>query len=118
MNLNTKIDPILDSLVLEPHDKGKTAGGLYIPDSAEDELPQATVIAVGPGNISALTGEPIPMPVDVGDLVVYVPPPKNQHGQVTGAYPTFRINGQARPHIVVRVSEIICKLRPDISAAH
>jgi chaperonin GroES len=48
-----------------------TAGGLEIPTTNQDAPLRGIVIAVGPGERHAITGEPIPMLVRVGDLVTF-----------------------------------------------
>ena len=49
----------------------KTAGGIIIPDSAQEKPQQGEVLAVGPGRRSEQTGEVIPVDVKKGDTVVY-----------------------------------------------
>jgi chaperonin GroES len=48
-----------------------TSGGLEIPTTNQDAPLRGIVIAVGPGERHAITGEPIPMLVRVGDLVTF-----------------------------------------------
>ncbi len=61
-----KIKPLADRVVIEPHAaEEKTAGGLYIPDTAKEKPLVGTVLAVGAG-----TSE-ITMEVAVGDNVLY-----------------------------------------------
>jgi len=48
----------------------KTAGGLYIPDTAQDKPLTGKVIAVGSGSINK-KGQVRPMAVHVGDRVLY-----------------------------------------------
>lgn len=43
----------------------KTPGGILIPDSAKTDKAEGTVVAVGPGTVK------FPMPVKVGDVVLY-----------------------------------------------
>jgi len=47
----------------------KTAGGIFLPDSAQKELNQAQVLAVGPGAMDK-EGKRIPMSVAAGDKVL------------------------------------------------
>ncbi len=54
--------------VLEPEEE-KTAGGIVIPESAQDQPQQAEVIAVGPGKFE--DGEQVEPEVDEGDKVVF-----------------------------------------------
>lgn len=60
------VKPLSDRVLVEPNPaEEKTAGGLYIPDTAKEKPLAGTVIAVGPG-----TSE-IKMEVKVGDKVLY-----------------------------------------------
>ncbi|MGM0381267.1 MAG: co-chaperone GroES [bacterium] len=54
--------------VLEPEEE-TTAGGIVIPESAQDQPQQAEVIAVGPGKHQ--DGELVEPEVDEGDTVVF-----------------------------------------------
>jgi len=47
----------------------KTAGGIFLPESASKKEVDAEVVAVGPGGRDA-NGNIIPMTVDVGDKVL------------------------------------------------
>lgn len=51
-------------------EESRTAGGLYIPDSAKSEAQTGIVMAVGAGNRND-KGELIPMNVAVGDTVFF-----------------------------------------------
>ncbi len=48
----------------------KSSGGIILPDTAQKKPQEGKVIAVGDGKLSD-TGEVIPIPVKVGDTVVY-----------------------------------------------
>ena len=48
----------------------KTASGLYLPETAEDNFSFGTIIAVGPGSITT-TGHAIPMQVQVGNQIYF-----------------------------------------------
>ena len=59
-----KVKPLADRVLIEPNPaEEKTAGGLFIPDTAKEKPLAGKVIAVGPG-----TSE---MEVKVGDQVLY-----------------------------------------------
>ena len=47
----------------------QTAGGIYLPDSAQKKEVEAEVVAVGPGGRDR-DGQTIPMTVSVGDKVL------------------------------------------------
>lgn len=66
-----KLRPIGDKVVVEPlEEEGKTAGGLYLPDSAKKKPQQGKIIAVGDGKILD-DGKRAPMSVKVGDKVLF-----------------------------------------------
>jgi len=64
--------PLGNRIVIEPLDtqEEKSAGGIYIPDTAKEKPQEGKVIAVGPGRLSD-DGKRVPMDVKVGDTVVY-----------------------------------------------
>ncbi|KAK4574845.1 mitochondrial heat shock protein Hsp10 [Recurvomyces mirabilis] len=62
--------PLLDRvLVQRVKAEAKTAGGIFLPESAQKELNQANVLAVGPGLMDK-KGNRIPMGVSAGDKVL------------------------------------------------
>ena len=67
-----KIQPVNDYNLIEPEKaEEKTAGGIYIPDTADKEKPQkATVVAVGPGKLGE-NGERIELSVKIGETILY-----------------------------------------------
>jgi chaperonin GroES len=48
-----------------------TSGGLLKPDEAQERPHLGIVIAIGPGERHAITGVPVPMHVQAGDLVTF-----------------------------------------------
>lgn len=66
------IKPIHDRILIRPSkDEEKTAGGLFLPETATKEKPtQGEVIAVGPGRLDK-SGKRIPLEVKKGDTVFY-----------------------------------------------
>jgi len=67
-----KIRPLYDRIVVKriDDDTDKTAGGLYIPDSAKEKPQQGEVIAAGQGKRSD-DGKLIPLDVKVGDRILF-----------------------------------------------
>ena len=64
------IKPLADRVVVKPQDaEEKTAGGLYIPDTAKEKPQRGTVVAVGPGKVE--NGTHVEMSVNTGDTVLY-----------------------------------------------
>jgi chaperonin GroES len=63
-----KFRPLHDRVVIERIDaEAKTAGGIIIPDTAQEKPQQGKVIAVGPGGRDE-SGKLVPIDVKVGDL--------------------------------------------------
>ena len=65
------IRPLGDRVIVRRvEEETKTAGGIYIPDSATEKPSEGEVLAVGKGRITD-HGDLIPMNVSVGDKVVF-----------------------------------------------
>ncbi|WP_291449433.1 co-chaperone GroES [Desulfovibrio sp.] len=66
-----KLKPLNDRvLVKRLESEEKTAGGLYIPDTAKEKPSKGQVVAVGPGKI-AENGSRVAMAVKKGDEVLF-----------------------------------------------
>jgi len=66
-----KLKPLNDRvLVKRLEGDEKTAGGLYIPDTAKEKPSKGEVVAVGPGK-TADDGKTIAMTVKAGDKVLF-----------------------------------------------
>lgn len=66
-----KLKPLNDRvLVKRLESEEKTAGGLYIPDTAKEKPSKGEVVAVGPGK-TADDGKAIAMQVKTGDMVLF-----------------------------------------------
>lgn len=66
-----KIRPLGDKVVVQVLEKeDKTAGGLYLPDTAQKKPQTGKVIAVGDGKLLE-DGKRAPMSVKVGDKVLF-----------------------------------------------
>ena len=66
-----KFRPLHDRVVLERIDaEAKTAGGIIVPDTAQEKPQQGEVIAVGPGTRDD-SGKLIPLDLKVGDRVLF-----------------------------------------------
>ncbi|HVX98460.1 MAG TPA: co-chaperone GroES [Pseudorhodoplanes sp.] len=66
-----KFRPLHDRVVVKRVSaEEKTAGGIIIPDTAQEKPQQGEVIAVGPGGRDE-TGKLIPIDVQVGDRVLF-----------------------------------------------
>lgn len=65
------IRPLGDKVVVKPSESDdKSAGGIFLPDTAKTKPTEGTVIAAGNGRILD-SGERNPLTVKVGDTVVY-----------------------------------------------
>lgn len=63
--------PLSDRVIVKPlESETKTAGGIIIPDSAQEKPQEGKVVAVGPGKKSD-DGSVAPMDVKKGDRVLY-----------------------------------------------
>jgi chaperonin GroES len=66
-----KIEPLDDRVVVKPlEQEGKTAGGIFLPETAKEKPQQGKVIATGPGKVLE-NGERAPLTVKKGDLVLF-----------------------------------------------
>ncbi len=66
-----KFRPLHDRVVIERIDaEAKTAGGIIIPDTAQEKPQQGKVIAVGRGGRDE-SGKLIPIDVKVGDRILF-----------------------------------------------
>ena len=66
------IRPLKDRIVVKPvEEDSKTAGGIYLPDTAKEKPQAGDVIAVGPGKYIESKGEHVPPPVEAGDRVIF-----------------------------------------------
>ena len=66
-----KFRPLHDRVVIERIDaEAKTAGGVIIPDTAQEKPQQGKVIAVGPGGRNE-SGKLIPIDVKVGNRILF-----------------------------------------------
>jgi chaperonin GroES len=66
-----KFRPLHDRVVVERIDaEAKTAGGIIIPDTAQEKPQQGKIIAVGPGGRDE-SGKLIPIDVKVGDRILF-----------------------------------------------
>jgi chaperonin GroES len=67
----------------------KTAGGIYIPDTAKEKPQKGTVIAVGPGK------KDDPTTVKTGDTVLY------------GKYSGTELQVEGKDYLIMRESDIL-----------
>ncbi len=66
-----KLKPLNDRvLVKRLEGEDKTAGGLFIPDTAKEKPSKGEVVAVGPGKTTE-DGKQVAMTVKAGDMVLF-----------------------------------------------
>ncbi len=88
------IKPLSDRVLILPNPaEEKTAGGLFIPDTAKEKPLLGKVVAVGPG-----TSE-VKMEVAVGDVVMY------------GKYAGTEIHHDGEDYLIMKQSDIMAVLK-------
>jgi chaperonin GroES len=68
---NINVQPLHDRILVQRlAEEEKTAGGLFIPDTAKEKPQQATVVATGKGRVLD-DGKVVPVAVKKGDKVLF-----------------------------------------------
>ncbi len=87
--------PMQDRIIVKRVDEEtKTAGGIYIPDTAKEKPQQGEVVAVGKGKKTE-DGKIIPMDVNVGDKVLF------------GKYSGTEIKLEGLDYLIMREDDIL-----------
>jgi chaperonin GroES len=91
-----KIRPLYDRIVVKriDDDTEKTAGGLFIPDSAKEKPQQGEVIAVGQGKRGD-DGKLMPLDVKAGDRILF------------GKYSGSDIKMDGEEYMIMREDEVL-----------
>ena len=90
-----KLKPLNDRvLVKRLESEEKTAGGLYIPDTAKEKPSRGKVVAAGPGKL-ADDGKRTALAVAAGDLVLF------------NKYAGTEISLDGEEHLVMREDDIL-----------
>jgi chaperonin GroES len=85
-----KVKPLADRVMVKlDKNEAKTAGGIIIPDTAQEKTQQGTVVAVGPGT------EKEKVTVKSGDKVMY------------DKYAGTQIKIDGVEHLILKMSDII-----------
>ena len=93
-----KIRPLQDRLLLKPIEgKEKTAGGLFIPDTAKEKPQEGVVVAAGKGKVQD-NGRITPLDVKVGDRVLY------------GKYSGNEVTLAGEKHVILREEDVLAVL--------
>ena len=98
MAKDINLNPLDDRIVVEPvAAEQTTAGGIVLPDSAQEKPQRGVVLAVGPGKLLD-SGDRGDLSVAVGDEVIY------------GKYAGSDIEVDGRDVKILRESEILAKV--------
>jgi chaperonin GroES len=90
-----KLKPLNDRVLVKRLESDeKTAGGLYIPDTAKEKPSRGKVIAAGPGKL-ADDGKRAALAVKAGDLVLF------------NKYAGTEISLDGEEHLVMREDDIL-----------
>ena len=90
-----KLVPLEDRVVVKViEQEEKTSSGIVLPDTAKEKQSKATVMAIGPGKFDE-SGKLLPMPVKVGDIIVFA-----KYGGTE-----LKLDGE--DYLVLRASDII-----------
>ncbi len=90
-----KLKPLNDRILVKRLEmEEKTAGGLFIPDTAKEKPSKGEIVAVGPGKF-AEDGKLIPMSVKAGDMVLF------------NKYAGTEIKIDGADHLVMREDDIL-----------
>lgn len=94
-NTNSKIRPLQDRLIVERiESEEKTAGGLYIPDSAKEKPQQGRVLAVGKGRVRE-DGTIQPLDLKAGDKILF------------GKYAGTEIKIEGEDYLIMREDDVL-----------
>ena len=89
------IRPIDDRVVVEPlQAEEKTAGGILLPDTAQQKPQRGKILAVGPGKLRD-NGERSALAVKIGDEILY------------GKYAGTEISLEGVDYLIMRESDIL-----------
>ncbi len=93
-----KLNPLDDRIVVEPLSAEETtAGGIVLPDAAQEKPQRGSVVAVGPGRLLE-SGERVAVGVVVGDEVLF------------GKFGGTDIEVDGREVKILRESDILAKV--------
>lgn len=90
--------PLEDRVVVQPKEAEETtAGGIVLPDAAQEKPQRGTVVAVGPGRLLD-SGERGGLSVAKGDEVIY------------GKYSGSEVEVSGKDYKIMRESDILAKI--------
>jgi chaperonin GroES len=99
------IQPLHDRIIVEAAQKEeRSAGGIILPDTAQEKPQRGKVIAVGPGK-RLDSGQLAPVGVNVGDTVLY------------GKYSGTEVKVDGSDYIILRAEDVLAVLQEEAALA-
>ncbi len=99
------LKPLHDRIIVEAAAKEeKTAGGIILPDTAQEKPLKGTVLAVGPGK-RLDSGTMAPMDVKVGDTVIY------------GKYSGTEVTLDGSDYVILRLEDVLAVLERELAGS-
>ena len=90
--------PLGDRVIVKPVEREEvSAGGIVLPDSAQEKPQEGEVVAVGPGRAGD-DGKRIAPEAQVGDIVIY------------SKYAGSELKEEGQDYLVLRESDILAKV--------
>jgi chaperonin GroES len=89
------LQPLHDRIIVEAAAKEQTtAGGIILPDTAQEKPQRGTVLAVGPGK-RLDSGQLAPVDVKAGDVVLY------------GKYSGTEVTVDGKDYVIIRAEDVL-----------
>lgn len=99
------LQPLHDRIIVEAAAKEeKSAGGIILPDSAQEKPLRGTVLAVGPGK-RLDSGALAPVEVNKGDVVLY------------GRYGGQEVTVDGKDYVILRSDDVLAVLEGALAGA-
>lgn len=90
-----KLRPLQDRIIVKRiEEEAKTAGGIFIPETAKEKPQQGEVVAVGKGKTTE-DGKTLPVDVKVGDRVLF------------GKYAGSEVKLDGQEYLIMREDDIL-----------
>lgn len=87
---------LLDKVLVKPDEEERTAGGIVLPDTAQEKTNTGRVIAVGPGSYDD-KGNLQPLELKVGDRVVFA------------KFSGTELEDNGHKYLVLKIGDILAK---------
>ena len=92
------LQPLGDRLIVEASEgEDVTAGGIVLPDTAQEKPERGRVLAVGPGSLNE-KGERVPLDVETGDEIIF------------SKYGGTNIPLEGEDYLILRESDVLAKV--------